>query len=548
MAVKHSNNKQSNAPAPITKNTQFHKGQPLENHFTFPIIPPRWYQLPAWKAYHGGIKNIFISWARRHGKDVTSTCMAVDYALKNPNSSVVLLAPTQKWSKKIYWNEGQSFEVVDPVTGYTREIGGSLLDVCIPKCLRAKTNSVDGKIFLHNGSVIEVQGSDLKAFVGQKINFLVISEAASHKKEIFPLLSPVMEESGGITIYNGTVTDDTNHFWKMMQNASKMSEEFYVSYLTPEITKLYYWISEPDSLGAIEMNVNPELKGKINPLTGQLYRNLERRKKLGESKAFIIREYLNIPTNTAEGSYYDELLRLAYRENRVNDAITYNHHLPVYTSMDIGLNDRTCVCFFQQIEGEIFFVDYYENSQKDISHYIDIIRSKPYEYGGHFAPHDIKKRSFGTAMNPLDIARKKYNFQFLTIPKTNSTINDIQVIRSYSGDVYFNKHNCQDLLKALFKYHENIVTGKPQHDDASDPADSFRYAMMAIHAKLLPKHKLMGNNDDDSNLWKPEPYELKNTEDYDERRLIDQSGNFATSVSMVEDMFGGETFIGEYLD
>ena len=460
------------------------KRRPLKDIFTFPMIRPRSYQMQAWKDYHKGIKNIIISLPRRSGKDVTSVCMAVDYALQHPNSSVVLMAPDRSWAKRIYWDKGQGMKVRDPITNYQRELSGSLIDMCLPECLRSSTNKSESKIYLKNGSTISLLGSAERTFVGMKINFLVISEAARHDPNIFPLLSPVMRESNGVTIYNGTVEDEINHFWTMIQNTKEMPD-WSVTYLTAEHTKEYYWISPPEEDGVSEFNINPELKGKIHPETGEPYFNIDTYRLSGQSLSFLIREYLNIPTSVEEGSYYGGLIGESIKELRIADSITYNIDFPVFCAMDLGISDDSAIVWFQYIDDKIIFIDYYEKNNQPIEHFINVIRSKPYKLQAAFAPHDSNIRNMQTGMNLIDYCRTEYQFQFSYIPKTSSIISDIQVVRGYFSKMFFDKQQCTVLLAQLNRYHQKATTRMPEHGPESHAADAFRYAIMCIHKNLL---------------------------------------------------------------
>lgn len=527
-------------------------GKPVSNIFTFPLITPRGYQIPVWKAYNNGAKNIVLSMPRRHGKDLTSTSIAIDYALRNPHSSVVLLAPTKAWGRRIWWDKGQSFEVTDPVTGFVRKLGGSLLDVCIPDKCRQSTNNTDARITLYNGSTIQIYGSDEAAFIGMKINFVVVSEMARHKKDIFPLLSPILEEAGGVSIFNGTVTDENNHFWNMIQNVKQLAKddhEFFCQYLTIEDTKTSYWISDIDPVtNQREFNINPELANKINPKTGAKFSNLHKKVLMGESKSFVVREYVNIPTFTEEGSYYDECIKHGIEEGRISDIVSWDPKFPVCTAWDIGHSDKTCITFFQVLDNgnHIKIIDYFEYSKKGPDYYIDIVRSKPYRYKAHFAPHDISQRKWGMKQSALDLCRDEYKFDFLRIPQSNSTVDDINVCRSYIQKCHIAKTPCKDLIASLLNYHENPNTQKPQHDEHSHGADSFRYCILAIHKGLIPAHDLMGNNADTKQRFNRQPLVGNVNDITTKRQFID---GFPTNVDVMEEFFPNEaTWLGYDLD
>lgn len=469
------------------------KRRPFNQIFTFPLIKPRKYQLKAWSDYHNGVKNIILSMPRRSGKDLCSVSMAVDYAMNNPDSAVVLMAPDRSWAKRIYMESGQKIVVRDPITNYQRTLSGTLLDMCLPEKFRSKTNVTESKIYLKNGSTITLMGSSEMTFVGMRISFLVISEAARHNPNIIPLLTPVMRESGGITIYNGTVEDEINYFWKKIQDVKNLPN-WSVTYLTAEHTKEYFWVSEPDEEGKREFNINPELQGRLHPETKRPYSNIEDNRKTGEKLSFLVREYLNVPTSVEDGSYYAPLINSAIVEGRIGVQWTYNPDHPVYLTMDLGISDDSAIVWFQYIDNEIYFIDYYEKNNVDIEHFIDVIRSKPYKLRAAYAPHDAVNRNLQTGMNLIDFCRTKYNFQFSYISKTNSIISDIQVVRGYFNKMHFDKIQCEFFIAQLNRYHQKATTNKPDHGQESHAADAFRYAIMAIHKDLLSAAEFMNTD------------------------------------------------------
>lgn len=476
------------------------KRRPFTQIWTFPLVRPRKYQMKAWNDYNKGVKNIILSLPRRCGKDLTSLSMAVDYAMNNPNSSTVLMAPNRRWAKDIYLDRGQKVIVRDPLTNYQRTLTGTLMDICIPEKFREKTNVTESRIYLKNGSTITLMGSSEMTFVGMKINFLVISEAARHETEVFDLLVPMMRESNGVTVYNGTVQDELNHLWLMIQSNKNM-KDWSVTYLSAEKTKSCCWVSDEDKPpGERLYNINPELHGKIQIGSGKNeepdkpYLNLEDELKAGRTETFLLREFLNIPTSVEVGAYYSGLITSAEIEGRISPGHNYNIDYPVYLTMDLGISDDSSIVWFQYIDNKIYFIDYYEKNNKDIEHFIEVIRSKPYKLRAAYAPHDAINRNLQTGMNLIDFCRTKYNFQFSYISKTNSIINDIQVVRGYFNKMYFDSEQCVKMLAQLKKYHQKKASGKPDHGPESHAADAFRYAIMAIHKDLISAAEFMNTD------------------------------------------------------
>ena len=85
----------------------------------------------------GGSKNILISWARRHGKDVTTASMLSQRAIERVGSYYYLF-PTRKWAERAIWNN------IVTING----LSGNLLDIIFPKEIISYKNNTDMKIGL----------------------------------------------------------------------------------------------------------------------------------------------------------------------------------------------------------------------------------------------------------------------------------------------------------------------------------------------------------------------------------------------------------------
>jgi phage terminase large subunit len=113
-------------------------------------------------------------------------------------------------------------------------------------------------------------------------------------------------------------------------------------------------------------------------------------------------------------AYYSRLIAAAEREGRVGNFAPVPD-LPVYTAWDLGVDDYTAIWFIQMIDGvKPRIVDYYEASgigaqeilaealpeftqdfQDRIAALVELGRDKPFRYGKHFLPHDVKVREWG---------------------------------------------------------------------------------------------------------------------------------------------------------
>ena len=162
----------------------------------------------------------------------------------------------------------------------------------------------------------------------------------------------------------------------------------------------------------------------------------------------------------------------------------YERGIPVYTAWDLGISDTTPIWFFQIIGKEVRFIDFYENSGEGLAHYAQILRDKGYEYGQHYAPHDIEVRELGTGKSRLETALNM-GIRF-TVCKKLSKPDQIEAARGLLYKSWFDESKCDPGIKALENYRKawddkhGAWHDRPLHDWASHPADSFMIAAVSI--------------------------------------------------------------------
>lgn len=189
------------------------------------------------------------------------------------------------------------------------------------------------------------------------------------------------------------------------------------------------------------------------------------------------------PVKIAKGSYYGRLLSHAQEAGRLTD-VRYDPTLLVNTAWDLGVSDSTAIWFFQVLPTmgapEYRFIDYYEASGEGLQHYAEVIQSKPYSYGRHVAPHDIRVRELGSGKSRLEIANN-LGLRFDICP--NIGVQDgIDAARGVIKNAYFDKAKCEAGLECLWGYQreydeaKGMFRDKPLHDWTSHGADAFRYA------------------------------------------------------------------------
>jgi hypothetical protein len=136
------------------------------------------------------------------------------------------------------------------------------------------------------------------------------------------------------------------------------------------------------------------------------------------------------------------------------------------------------VWFFQIVNQEIHFIDYYENSGEGLTHYAQVLQNKGYLYAKHFAPHDIAVRELGTGKSRLEVAHA-LGIRFETGPMLGID-EGINAARSIFSQCWFDRDKCHRGINALKNYRKEwdeknkVFRTIPKHDWSSHGADAFR--------------------------------------------------------------------------
>ena len=432
-----------------------------------PVLKPFLYQLPFWHAMDNGCKRAILAWHRRAGKDIVSFSYMVREAMKRVGAYMYYF-PTLADADQALWKNVVSIG----------DFSGNLVDLLCPSEIVLKKNEGDYIIYLINGSIIRVRGTDNLKVVGANCYGYVFSEWSLQKKEAFSLVSPILRENGGWVIFNGTMREKTNHLWKDVQKL-KDSKDYFVSYLKPDYTKAYYWESAEDELEDYVQKINLELKGLISPYNGKPFYNVQDAIDNNEmSYEMAAREYGNDPSVTTIGTYFRRNMASLAKDGGVG-TFPWDESERVYTFWDLGGSgdeaDPTAIVFAQKFDKKWRLIDYYENNGMMFEEYAKVLHSKPYSYAGHYAPHDAKKRMM---FGDLITYAKKYGVDFKRVLKTNSVIDDIEVMRSNWNRLEIDSDKCEELLGHIDGYREG-AGGKPVKNGTQHGVDALRTLFMA---------------------------------------------------------------------
>ena len=213
----------------------------------------------------------------------------------------------------------------------------------------------------------------------------------------------------------------------------------------------------------------------------------------------MLREYPSFPEeafkSSIDGAYFSRQMSQIRQDGRICE-LQHDESRLVNTFWDIG-NDTTAIWFHQTDSVRHRLIDYYENADESIPHYVKELRDRAekvgYKYGTHYAPSDIENTEWGgTGKSRKDIAAG-LGVKFKPIDKVTDKDDAIEAARRFLGMCWFSEKYCEQGIRCLDNYrkkwNEQLATwsGTPLHDWASHGADSFMTGAMGYRPEKPKK-------------------------------------------------------------
>ena len=340
-------------------------------------------------------------------------------------------------------------------------------------------NESELKITINNGhggeSTIYVAGSDnYDALRGMYFDGVVLDEVGDIRPSAwYTVLRPALSDRRGWAIFAGT-PKGKNLFWNLREEARLNPE----THLLLELPASKTGIIHPEELRDAKAQMTPE--------------------------AFEV-EYECSFDAAIPGAYYAKLIGEAYEQGRIG-VYPVDPEFSVNLVADLGFTDSCSWWGWQETRDGYRIVEFYEDDNQPIQHYIDWVKSRPYKVNpkGIFLPHDARAKSLQTGKSIIE--------QFLSngirpnlVPEM-SLQDGIEAARLILPSCYFDEkptYDGVDHLRAYMReWDERTQTyrNKPKHDQHSHAADSFRYLALAARPvgksqgghKIAPKDKPKG--------------------------------------------------------
>lgn len=399
-----------------------------------------------------GGKRAVAVWHRRAGKDSTSLNYTATEAMENVGVYWHML-PTQKQARKVVWD------------GIDRN-GRRMLDQAFPQAIRKAKREQEMQIELKSGSIWQLCGSDnYDSLVGANPKGVIFSEWSLCDPKAWDFIRPILAENGGWAIFIYTARGK-NHGYTLA-NMAKKNPSWHYSCLTVEDT------TREDGSPVITQEAIQEDRDS------------------GMSEDMIQQEYYCSFDVAIPGAYYAKQIASARADRRVG-FVPIDPMLQVHTFWDLGISDSMVIWFMQAVGKEIRLVNYYENNNHGMDHYVKYLDTFKADhginYGEHHAPHDIEVRELMSGKSRKDTAREM-GLVFRTVPQ-HSIMDGIEAVRRIFPRMWFDENRCELGIACVASYHR-VYDDKlqryqdvPVHDWASHGADALRTMGVAWSDRL----------------------------------------------------------------
>ena len=379
---------------------------------------------------------------RRCGKTVAMCADLVIGALETslPKPQFAYMAPQRDQAKRVAWTY--------------------LKDLTRPMWSKPPNES-ELKITINNGhgneSTIYVAGADnYDAFRGMYFDGVVLDEVGQIRPSAwYKVLRPALSDRRGWAIFAGTPAGK-NMFWNLREEAR----------MNPSTHQL---IELPASKTGI---IHPD---ELRDAKAQMTED-----------AFAV-EYECSFDAAVPGAYYAKPIGDAYAEGRIGK-FPLDPELPVHLVADLGYTDSCSWWGWQESPDGYRIVDFMEDDNQPIAHYIAWIKARTYKVGNVWLPHDAKAKSLQTGKSIIE--------QFLAngiTPRlvTEMSLQDgIEAARMILPECYFDEEPTYDGVDHLRAYmrewdeRTQTYRNKPKHDQHSHASDGFRYLALAARKTI----------------------------------------------------------------
>jgi phage terminase large subunit len=196
------------------------------------------------------------------------------------------------------------------------------------------------------------------------------------------------------------------------------------------------------------------------------------------------------------GAIFQNELVAARNEGRITK-VPHDPILPVHTFWDLGVGPQCAIWLVQAVGSEVRVINYVEGGEDEgMPHFVSALNKFPYNYGNHWAPHDIQVREFGSGRSRVETARR-LGISFKMVPRAGSGEAEALEERIHAAKMifprcWFDSEGTRLGVKKLGLYRRgyNATLGElkptPVHDMASHAADAFGHMAVSLKEAIVP--------------------------------------------------------------
>lgn len=400
------------------------------------VIPydPRPHQRQAWDARQRF--NVLV-WHRRAGKTVYAINWLLRHVLEcqRPNPRGAYLAPMYKQAKRVAWTLLKIYAGVIPGVRFLEQ---------------------ELRCVLPGGREVWLLGADNPdALRGIYLDAVVLDEVAQMAPRTWgEIIRPALSDREGSAMMIGTPFGMANEFHRFYTLAEG----------TPGWRRSLLTVNDTNAIAPAELDA------------------LRREMRAEEWEQEMMCSF----SAAVRGAFYAHEMALADRQNRIT-RVPHDRLLPVHTSWDLGMANRTVVWLWQTVGAEVRAIGCRAYAGMGLPEIAADLRTLGYNYGKHYAPHDAKVRELGSGKSRQEVAHA-LGLNWTLVPEVG-LLSGIEATRALLGRVWFDAEACADGIEALRLYRtewddeRRVFSTQPLHDWTSDYADSVRMFAVGSQGK-----------------------------------------------------------------
>jgi phage terminase large subunit len=188
------------------------------------------------------------------------------------------------------------------------------------------------------------------------------------------------------------------------------------------------------------------------------------------------------------GAIYAEEIGALRDDGRICD-VAYDPAFKVHVIWDLGWNDMMALILVQRHLSTLRVIEYLEDSHKTLDWWSTELKTRRYNWGKLWLPHDGAHGDYKTGKSAEKIMQELGWETSITPSQPVET--GIRTARMALARTYIDKTKAARLVECLKRYRRGIPAttgepGAPRHDEFSHGADAYRY--LAINAEYLHNH------------------------------------------------------------